>query len=334
MVKDFSKGDIEIKSINVRYRKELPLVLKDLRFNVKQNEKIGIVGRTGSGKSTLLLSLMRIIEIDRDDETGEPRGEIMVDGVDISSLGLNFIRKNLVVIPQDPYLLEGTLRHNVDPISEYSDREVTLALDKVEFWSTVKRNTASQASNGRSSSQEYTGAAREPVDAKITGVGLTTTQNNYNRQRDNFSSSQQNDYETPKDLEIHIERNGENLSQGQRQLICIARALIQQPKILLMDEATSSLDHRTNDIIQKVVKYYLNDTTVLTIAHRLMTIIQYDKLIVLKNGQKIEEGAPIELIDKKGYFYSLVAEGEDDFVERMKYLATHRDKDVESIHAF
>ena len=295
-VMKFTSGRIHIKQINVRYRQGLPLVLKNLDFEIEQNQKIGIIGRTGSGKSTLLLTLMRILELSRDDSGGD-KGVIEIDGVDISKVGLYLLRRNLVVIPQDPYLLDGSLRHNIDPTSEYSDKDVILALDKVEFWSTLKVDHHEDSSPNKERSL------------------VVTTR-----------------HEPKKNLKMFIEKNGDNLSQGQRQLICIARALVQRPKILLMDEATSSLDHRTNDIIQKVVKYHLNDTTVLTIAHRLMTIIQYDKLIVLQNGVKVEEGSPIELINKKGYFWSLVSEGEDDFVEKMMYLAQNKDKDMDSMN--
>ena len=319
-ITEIKRGTIDVKSINVRYRDGLPFVLKNLSFSIDENQKIGIIGRTGSGKSTFLLCLMRILEIAKD-ESGKALGKIEIDGIDISTLGLYFLRKNLVVIPQDPFLLEGSLRHNIDPTSEFSDIEVMNALDKVEFWSTLKKEGKSMRSNQTINSRQGLDKGPEPPEV--------TAANKRSEQQSGQSSSEWAGF---KDLKMYIEKNGDNLSQGQRQLICIARALVQNPKILLMDEATSSLDHRTNDIIQKVIKYHLEKTTVLTIAHRLMTVIQYDKLIVLKNGNKVEEGSPSYLIEKQGYFWSLINEGESDFVQKMKYLAKHRDMDIESIN--
>ena len=116
---------------------------------------------------------------------------------------------------------------------------------------------------------------------------------------------------------MKIETKGKNLSVGQRQLICIARALIEKPKILLMDEATANIDQRTDSIIQEVIQHHMEGSTVVTIAHRLVTIIKYDKLIVLKDGEKVEEGAPLGLIESGGYFCKLVEEGGTEFKQRM-----------------
>ena len=118
-------------------------------------------------------------------------------------------------------------------------------------------------------------------------------------------------------LESEIEAKGTNLSLGQRQLICIARALIQKPKILLTDEATASIDQRTDQLIQKLIKTELRNTTVLTIAHRLNTIIEYDKIMVLKNGRKVEEGSPYELLENHGYFFDFVKEGGSRYLDMM-----------------
>lgn len=111
-------------------------------------------------------------------------------------------------------------------------------------------------------------------------------------------------------LNFKISGNGANLSLGQCQLICIARALIKKPKILLMDEATANIDQKTDSIIQFLIKNNLKETTVVTIAHRLVTIMQYDKVIVMADGEKIEEGSPSELIERNGTFCELVEEGE------------------------
>ena len=132
-------------------------------------------------------------------------------------------------------------------------------------------------------------------------------------------------------LEYIIESGGSNLSVGQRQLICIARTLIRKPKILLMDEATANIDERTDSIIQRIIKNDMPETTVVTIAHRLVTIVQYDKIVVLDNGLKKEEGAPLDLINSGGLFSKLVDEGGDIFRAKMTKLASDRTVDPSSI---
>ena len=132
-------------------------------------------------------------------------------------------------------------------------------------------------------------------------------------------------------LNVSIDLAGKNLSQGQKQLICIARALVAKPKILLMDEATSSIDQKSDSIVQRVIKKELGGTTVISIAHRLVTIIQYDQLVVLKNGVKVEQGSPLKLINNGGYFCSLVEEGGKEYKKKMIYCAKNREVDPSTV---
>ena len=139
---------------------------------------------------------------------------------------------------------------------------------------------------------------------------------------------------TEKDkLDFMIESGGTNLSVGERQLICIARSLIRKPKILLMDEATANIDQKTDSIIQRVIKDSMSETTVITIAHRLVTIIQYDKILILEQGMKKEEGSPLQLLDSKGYFHKLVSEGGPQFEQKMRKLAADHSIDPNSLEA-
>lgn len=127
-----SQGKIELKSIYVKYRSELDDVIKGLSLTIEPTEKIGIIGRTGSGKSTLLLALLRIIELGTEGQV--PRGQIFIDGIDISKIGLHHLRKKVKIISQDPFLMAGTLRENLDPQNEHKDSEILDALEKVHFW--------------------------------------------------------------------------------------------------------------------------------------------------------------------------------------------------------
>ncbi|NWV02567.1 MRP3 protein, partial [Ptilonorhynchus violaceus] len=236
-----SKGELEFVNYSVRYRKGLDLVLKGLNLQVHGGEKVGIVGRTGAGKSSMTLCLFRILEA--------VKGEIKIDGVKISEIGLHDLRSRLTIIPQDPVLFSGTLRMNLDPFNKYSDEEIWKALEL----SHLKR----------------------------------------------FVSSQ------PSMLDYECSEGGENLSIGQRQLVCLARALLRKTRILILDEATAAIDLETDDLIQTTIRTQFEDCTVLTIAHRLNTIMDYTRVLVLDNGTIAEFDTPANLIAAKGIFYSM-----------------------------
>uniref|UniRef100_A0A8C4XX76 ABC transporter domain-containing protein n=1 Tax=Gopherus evgoodei TaxID=1825980 RepID=A0A8C4XX76_9SAUR len=200
--------------------------------------------RTGAGKSTLTNCLFRIIE--------RARGKIIIDGIDISTIGLHDLRGNLNIIPQDPVLFSGTLQSNLDPFGKYSDHEL---------WEAV-----------------------ELCDLK------------------NFVQS------LPKKLLHEISEGGENLSVGQRQLVCIARALLRKTKILILDEATASVDMETDNLVQSTIRREFHNCTVLTIAHRLHTIMDSERVLVLGSGRIIEFDTPHNLLLQQGVFSKMVSE--------------------------
>jgi len=240
-----SNASIEFKKVNARYRDGLPLVLKDLSFAIEAEQKVGIVGRTGAGKSSVTLTLFRIIELDQ--------GQICIDGIDISTLGLHCLRNKLTIIPQDPVLFSGTLRMNLDPFNHYSDSQL---------WDTLKMSH---------------------LETFVTNL--------------------------KEGLQHEITEGGENVSVGQRQLICLARALLRKTKILVLDEATAAVDLETDDLIQETLRDSFKDCTVLTIAHRLSTIMDYDKVLVMQEGQVAEFASPKELLeDKSTIFYSMCSD--------------------------
>ncbi|NXX95541.1 MRP3 protein, partial [Centropus bengalensis] len=236
-----SKGELEFVDYSVRYRKGLDLVLKGLNLQVHGGEKIGIVGRTGAGKSSMTLCLFRILEA--------AKGEIKIDSVNISEIGLHDLRSRLTIIPQDPVLFSGTLRMNLDPFNKYSDEEIWKALEL----SHLKR----------------------------------------------FVSSQ------PSMLDFECSEGGENLSVGQRQLLCLARALLRKTRVLILDEATAAIDLETDDLIQGTIRTQFEGCTVLMIAHRLNTIMDYTRVLVLDNGTIAEFDTPASLIAARGIFYSM-----------------------------
>ncbi|NXN08529.1 MRP1 protein, partial [Indicator maculatus] len=238
------KGIIEFFNYKAQYRKDLGLALNDISFQTKSKEKVGIVGRTGAGKSTLTNCLFRVLE--------GSEGKIIIDGIDISTIGLHDLRENLNIIPQDPVLFSGTLQSNLDPLGKHPD---------LELWRVL-----------------------ELCDLKDFVQSL------------------------PKKLLHEISEGGENLSAGQRQLVCLARALLRKAKILVLDEATASVDMETDDLVQSIIKREFYNCTVLTIAHRLHTVMDSERVLVLDAGRILEYDTPYNLLQRKGAFSEMVAE--------------------------
>nr|AAS91646.1 multidrug resistance protein 2 [Canis lupus familiaris] len=239
-----SKGEIRFNNYQVRYRPELDLVLRGITCDIRSMEKIGVVGRTGAGKSSLTNGLFRILEA--------AGGQIIIDGVDIASIGLHDLREKLTIIPQDPILFSGSLRMNLDPFNHYSDEEIWKALELAH------------------------------LKTFVAGLQLG--------------------------LSHEVAEAGDNLSIGQRQLLCLARALLRKSKILIMDEATAAVDLETDHLIQMTIQKEFSHCTTITIAHRLHTIMDSDKIIVLDNGKIVEYGSPQELLRNSGPFYLMAKE--------------------------
>jgi len=230
------QGRIELRNYSTRYREGLDLVLKNVNVIFQGGESVGIVGRTGAGKSSLTLGLFRLIE--------PAAGAILIDDVNVSKLGLHRLRSRLTIIPQDPVLFSGTLRHNLDPFKQYSDDAV---------WAALRHSHLSDFVSGLTSG-----------------------------------------------LQHEVSEGGENLSVGQRQLICLARALLRKTKILVLDEATAAVDLETDDLIQSTIRTEFVGCTIITIAHRLNTVLDYDRIVVLKEGSIAELDTPKNLMKKEG----------------------------------
>ncbi|XP_065206737.1 multidrug resistance-associated protein 1-like [Planococcus citri] len=237
------KGEIVFQDYNLQYREGLDLVLRGLNFTIKSGEKVGIVGRTGAGKSSLISALFRITE--------PHSGKILIDDIDICTIGLHSLRSRLTVIPQDPVLFISTLRFNLDPTNDHSDDEIWNALEKAHL-------------------KQYVSCL-------------------------------------PNGLYSDIEESGGNLSFGQRQLICLARALLRKTKILILDEATASVDLETDKLIQETICTEFADCTVMTIAHRLNTIQNYDKIMVLDKGSIVEFDSPDNLFKSDNSIFQQMA---------------------------
>jgi ABC-type multidrug transport system fused ATPase/permease subunit len=275
-----SQGAVDFKKYSTRYRPDLDQVLKEVSFSVKAGEKVGIVGRTGAGKSSLALALFRGLEAEK--------GQIIIDGVDIGSIGLRDLREAITIVPQDPTLFTGTLRSNLDPFGLFSDEQIFTALRRVHLIGSSTSGTATPTTSSTVTATE----SNANVNGHANGVSSSavTVVDNKN---------------VFHNLDSQVSESGSNLSQGQRQLLCLARALLKNPRVLMMDEATASIDYATDAKIQETLRE-LGNSTIITIAHRLQTIIDYDKVLVLDHGRVIEYDHPWTLINKEdGLFRSM-----------------------------
>lgn len=283
-----SQGSVEFIGYTTRYRPDLEPVLRDVTFKIKPLEKVGIVGRTGAGKSSLALALFRGLEAEA--------GKVLIDDVDIGLIGLQDLRESITIVPQDPTLFTGTIRSNLDPFNLFTDEDIFTALRRVQLIGGAGSTT--EPSTPMTASRPATPGAN--LDDLASGVATPITNKNI------FLN-----------LSSNVTESGNNLSQGQRQLLCLARALLKNPKVLMMDEATASIDYATDSKIQETIREL--KSTIITIAHRLQTIADYDKVLVLDKGSVVEYAHPHELLkNKDGVFRSMCEmSGEIGVLENM-----------------
>eukprot|EP00434_Breviolum_minutum_P026643 symbB.v1.2.023547.t1/scaffold2160.1/size87486/2 len=255
-----SQGILQVKNLQVRYKEDLPLVLKGLTFSTNAGERLGVVGRTGAGKSSLLLALLRIVE-------PELGSDLQLDGQDLLKLGLQDLRRAIAMIPQEPVLFQESLRYNCDPFDEHSSEKIWIALEESQLAPWV-------------------------------------------RERGEDSACPEEQLE--KLLALEIKEGGQNLSVGQRQMVAIARAVLRQSKLVVLDEATAAIDAQTDAQIQLAIRRCFENATSLTIAHRLQTILDCDRIMVLAQGEIVEFAPPGELRAKEsGVFRSMLEIAED-----------------------
>ncbi|KAL3679851.1 hypothetical protein R1sor_022807 [Riccia sorocarpa] len=234
------QGKIVLDDLQIRYRANAPLVLKGVSCVIESREKVGVVGRTGSGKSTLVQALFRLVE--------PAGGRILIDGLDITAMGLSDLRSRLSVIPQEPAVFEGSIRNNLDPFEKHTDHEIWLALEKCYLADAV-----------RSKEQK---------------------------------------------LHATVSQGGDNWSVGERQLLCLGRALLTRAKILVLDEATASVDINTDSLIQRTIKEHFGNCTVISIAHRIPSVINSDRVLVLDAGHLKENASPENLLSNPYSLFS------------------------------
>uniref|UniRef100_A0A1D1XPI6 ABC transporter C family member 10 n=1 Tax=Anthurium amnicola TaxID=1678845 RepID=A0A1D1XPI6_9ARAE len=233
-------GRVQLQDLKIRYRPDTPLVLRGINCTFEGGHKIGIVGRTGSGKSTLIGALFRLVE--------PAGGKIIVDGFDISTIGLHDLRSRFAIIPQDPTLFYGTVRYNLDPLAQHTDEEIWEILAKCQL--------------------------QEAVQEKERG------------------------------LDSLVAEDGSNWSMGQRQLFCLGRALLRRSRILVLDEATASIDNATDAILQKTIRTEFATCTVITVAHRIPTVMDSTRVLAISDGKLVEYDEPMRLMKTEGSLFA------------------------------
>ncbi|RDW69977.1 hypothetical protein BP5796_08374 [Coleophoma crateriformis] len=228
-------GDLAFENVNVSYKPDSNLVLKNISLSIQAGQRVAICGRTGSGKSSLLLALFRLLDLQS--------GDIKIDGLSISTVSRTHLRSRMNIVPQEPIFLPGSVRLNLDPFSTASDMAILSALTSVSLGMLVETHGG--------------------LDASMPSLPL---------------------------------------SQGQRQLFCLARAVVRSSTspILILDEAGSSVDDATEEMMQKVIRREFRTQTILAVVHKLDTVRDFDRIAVLEQGVLAEFDSPDRLLEKEG----------------------------------
>lgn len=231
---------VEFRNVSASYSTEDQLVLKNISLHFEAGQRVGICGRTGSGKSTLLSCFFSLVNI--------TSGGVYIDGIDIANISKERLHAAIVIIPQQPLLISGTVRENLllGSPSPSTDEDIVSVLKRLQVWPRIDGHGG--------------------LDAEIDTVPLT---------------------------------------ENQKQLVCIGRALLQPGRIVILDEPTSGFDEETGRVAQELIREVFKGRLVLSVAHKIHTIIDSDMVVVMDLGRVTEAGPPQELLHAKGAFWEL-----------------------------
>ena len=237
--KDFKscKGNLEFKNVSFSYKKNKN-ILNNINFKINAKEKVSIVGKSGVGKSTLINLICKLYDV--------RSGEILIDNHNINDLSYEYLKRNISVVSQNPYIFNLSIKENL-----------MLAKEKVS------------------------------MEEIINSCKLVSLHD--------YIMTLPNKYDTI------LDENGINLSGGQKQRLSIARAIIKNSKIIIFDEATNSLDDETSKIIKETINFLNKNSTIIIITHKLKNITDFDKIILIENGEIVKIGNHKDLINNKLY---------------------------------
>ncbi|XP_010533091.1 PREDICTED: ABC transporter C family member 13 isoform X2 [Tarenaya hassleriana] len=236
------EGTVEFHDVSMRYMPSLPPALNGISFTIRGGMQVGIIGRTGAGKSSILNALFRLTPI--------CKGLITVDGFNINHLPIRELRSRLAVVPQSPFLFQGSLRDNLDPLGLSDDLKIWNILEKCH------------------------------VKPEVEAAG---------------------------GLDTDVKESGSSFSVGQRQLLCLARALLKSSKVLCLDECTANIDIQTASVLHSTISSECKGVTVITIAHRISTVMKMDNILILDRGALVEQGNPQDLLQDESSVFSRFA---------------------------
>ncbi|KAJ2522874.1 Canalicular multispecific organic anion transporter 1 [Coemansia sp. RSA 1939] len=298
------QGAIRFAGYSMRYNEQAQRALDNITLEIQPGEKIGVVGRTGAGKSSLAKALFRLVE-------GEA-GSIQIDGIDISEIELSDLRSRLAIIPQDPALFYGSVRDNLDPLHQHTVEDIWAAIIKAQLVDLINRKEVTEL--GKVVVQEA-----QHLETPSSALSLSSVGHERERRQRLVAGPHKCwrrirvDSRSPvlrSGLGKWIEFEGRNFSIGQRQLVSLCRALLRSRKILVLDEATANVDPHTDRIMHAAIGNEFKDSTVITIAHRLDTVLgSSDRIVVMDGGKVVQVGKPQALLAQMdGPFAQLVHE--------------------------
>lgn len=243
------RGEVVYRDVSFRYGPELPLVLDGINVEIGQGERVALVGSSGAGKSTMASLIPRFYDVES--------GAVCLDGVDVRRLGLQELRNQIGIVPQEPMLFAGTIRENL----AYG----LPGASEGEIWEAAEQAHA----------HEFIAGFPDAYDQVVGERGVT-------------------------------------LSAGQRQRIAIARVMLRKPKVLILDEASSSLDAESESLVQDALDHLMAGRTTVVIAHRLSTVIRADGILVLDGGAIVERGKHADLLHRSEVYHRLYRRQFDD----------------------